>query len=128
MNIILPLPSVRVPGATHSIHILLDPHALKSPPQCLRPARTSTNTLLPICVLLPIAHGPRLAFDAHGSPLDGRRGHFDSVVAFGCVSGVEFVLLEGFFDGVGGLAFAFEVFGEVLLVQLLACDACRHAE
>ena len=29
---------------------------------------------------------------------------------------MQFVLLEGSFDGVGGLAFAFEVFGVVLLV------------
>lgn len=27
-----------------------------------------------------------------------------------------FVVLEGVFEGVGGFAFAFEVFGEVLLV------------
>ena len=38
------------------------------------------------------------------------------------------MLLEGFFEGVGGLAFAFEVFGEVLLVGWLACDARCHAE
>ena len=36
------------------------------------------------------------------------------------------MLLEGFFEGVGGFAFAFEVFGVVLLVvgYALACDAC----
>ena len=73
--------------------------------------------LLPIGVFLPVTHGPRLAFNAHRSPLGGRGGHFDGAVTFGRVSGVEFVLVKGFFNGVGGLAFAFEVFGEVLLVD-----------
>ena len=34
---------------------------------------------------------------------------------------MEFVLLEGLFEGIGGLAFALEVFGKVLLVDVLAC-------
>lgn len=38
------------------------------------------------------------------------------------------MLLEGFFKGIGGLAFAFEVFGEILLADLLAHDACCHVE
>ena len=37
---------------------------------------------------------------------------------------MEFVLLEGSFNGVGGLAFAFEVFGVVLLEALLAHGTC----
>lgn len=75
--------------------------------------------MLPIRVLLAVAHGPRLAFDAHRPPLGGGLGHFDGVPAsFGRVPGVEFVLLEGLFDGVGGLAFAFEVVGEILLVSV----------
>ena len=105
--------------AAPSIPILLDPHAPEPLPQLPRPARTAPNALLPRRVLLPIAHGPRLAFDAHRSPLRGGRGHFNGVGAFGCVAGVGFVLLEGFFQGVGGLAFTFEVFGEVLLVGRL---------
>ena len=82
--------------------------------------------MLPIRVFLAVAHGPRLPFHAHRSPFGGGRGHFDGVSAIRYVAGVlRFVLLEGLFDGVGGLAFAFEVIGEVLLVKrmsVLACD------
>ena len=98
-----------------STPILLDPHAAEPLPQLARPARAPPDTLLPIRVLLPVAHGPRLAFHAHGSPLGGGCGHFDGVGAVGGVPGVLLVLLEGLFEGVGGLAFAFEVFGVVLL-------------
>ena len=82
------------------------------------------EALLPIGVVLPIAHGPGLvAFHAHRAPVGGRGGHFDGVgvAAFGGVSGVQFVLLEGSFDGVGGLAFAFEIFGVVLLGWGVCC-------
>lgn len=104
--------------ASRSIAIPPDPHAPKLLPQLPGPARAPPHALLPIRVFLPVAHGPRLPFHAHGSPLRGRRRHFDGVSAVGCVAGVlRFVLVEGFFDGVGGLAFAFEVFGEVLLVS-----------
>lgn len=112
--------SARVTDATHSIPILLDPQAPKPLPQLPCPARTPTKTLLPICVPLPITCWPRLALNTNRSPLGGGCGHFDGVVAFGCLSGVEFVLLEGLFEGVGGLAFAFKVFRVVLLVGLSA--------
>ena len=113
-NTILPLPllyGARVNDVTHSIPIPLDPQAPKPLPQFPGPARAPMDSLLPICVLLPVTHGPRLAFNAHRSPLGGGCGHLNGLVAVGCVSGVGFVLLEGFFEGVGGLAFAFEVFG-----------------
>ena len=101
------------------VPILPDPHAPEPLPQLAGPARTPTNTLLPIRVFLPVAYRPRLPFHAHRASLSGGRGHFDGVGAFGCVPGVlVFVLLEGFFDGVGGFAFAFEVFRAVLLVDL----------
>ena len=103
-------------GLTHSILTPLNPHASEPPPQLPRPARTAPNALLPVRVLLPIStHGPRLAFDAHRSPLGGGRRHFDGVVAFGCVAGVQLVFFEGLFERVRGLAFAFEVVGVVLL-------------
>lgn len=82
------------------------------------------DALLPLGVVLPIVHGPRLGFHAHRAPLAGGGGHFDGVgvaAAFGGVSGVQFVLLEGSFDGVGGLAFAFEVVGVVLLGWGVCC-------
>lgn len=102
--------------ATKSIPVPLNPHAAKPLPQLSRPARSPTDALLPFRVFLPVAHGSRLPFDAHRATLGGGRGHFDGVgVAFGRVAGVELVLLEGPFDGVGGLAFAFEVVGVVLL-------------
>ena len=115
----------------HSTPIFPDPQAPEPLPQLPpRPARAPMDTLLPLRVLLPVAHGSRLAFDAHRSPLGGGLGHFDCVSAsFGCVPGVEFVLLEGLFDGVGGLAFAFEVFGEILLVggcvSIVLGESCK---
>lgn len=39
------------------------------------------------------------------------------------VAGALFVFLEGLFDGVGGFAFAFEVFGEVFLMVLCQYSA-----
>ena len=110
-----------------SIPILVDPHAFKPPPQPPSPARAPLNTLLPLRVLLLLAHGPRLALDAHRSPLPGRRGHFHGVgSAFGYVAGARFMLLEGLFERVGGLAFAFEVSGEIFLVggSLVFVDEC----
>ena len=60
---------------------------------------------LPIRIALPIAQRPSLC---------RRRYHLDAilaivnvVVSFGNVAGVGFVFFEGFFEGVGGLAFAF---------------------
>ena len=103
--------------ASQSTPIPPDPHTPKPLPQLPGPARAPPHASLPVRIFLPIARGPRLPLHAHRSPLGGCRGHFDGVGAFGCVAGVlHLVLLEGLFEGVGGLAFAFEVIGEVLLV------------
>ena len=101
------------PIQSNSTPIPLHPQAPESLSQFPRAARASPDALLPLRVFLPVARGPRLSFYAHWSPVGGGRGHFDAV---GCVAGVGFVLLEGFFEGVGGFAFSFEVFGVVLLV------------
>ena len=60
---------------------------------------------LPIRITLSITQRPSLC---------RRRYHFDAilaivdvVVSFGNIAGVGFVFFEGFFEGVGGLAFSF---------------------
>ena len=88
-----------------------DLHTPKPLPQLPRPRRTPPPTPLPIRIALPITKR---------SSLCRRRYHLDAVLANGVISlgriaGVGFVFFEGFFEGVGGLAFSFEVFGEVFL-------------
>lgn len=72
-------------------------------PQLPRPGRTPPHMALPIRITLAITQRPSLC---------RRRYHLDAilaigVVSFGDVAGVGFVFFEGFFEGVGGFAFAF---------------------
>ena len=71
-------------------------------PQLPCPRRTPPHMALPIRITLPIAQRPSLCCRCY---------HFDAilaiVVSFGYVAGVGFVFFEGFFEGVGGLAFSF---------------------
>lgn len=85
--------------------------------------------LFPLPVRIPlrlrvgaVARGARLhARSSHAAAGAGRGGgdHLVSRSAVGhdaaVLAGFAFGVLEGFLDGVGGLAFAFEVFGEVFL-------------